>query len=332
MKRIYCYRFIIIFYLLFVGCAKESDTYKPISKVILTVKDDNGNNVSGARVSVYSKIEDYENAFSTKNFGSNEFFQNGSFTNQNGVVEITFTEPDREYWMLITYRDNGRQLDLSNYGTIGNDQSGHIKKLPKRSEVKLEVVITPINGNLIFYSTAVNKVPIEIRVARYKSQTGLSIHTLSGIYTGSGIPAIGTLANLSVTRDPGLYTYYAKSADGCVWAGNVNLTKGQVSAIDLSKCNAGSLYFHTPALNAAKLPISVTLNNIDSLGTITSTRDILTCTDADINAPSGTLKVFRNKGLYTYFARTADGKCVWTGSINIVADQCLIVPLLQCDN
>lgn len=309
---------IAIFILLFMaGCKRESTDFADVADVFFTIKNDLQQNVAGARIVVFSSPTDYENAIVTKlNTNATHIVT----TDATGQARITLT-PQTRYYFIVTYFDVNRNMNLSNIGI-----SGQINPMPRRSNVYAEVVIKPEDGNLIFYSTAPAQLPISITVATSTNQTGRDF-TLNAIYTLATPPNVLSNNVVRVLRDPGNYTYYAKSANGCAWTGQVSLKRGEVVLVDLSKCKSGVVSFYTPLANDTLLPMDIFLNRTDNIGQLITTRAFMDCTTDKANS----LTTIKNAGSYTYLVRSRSGRCVWTGSFQVREDDCVVIPIDVCN-
>jgi hypothetical protein len=305
---------------LLLTCDKVDEKYKANVKLNITIKDDLGNLVTGLGTNdifMLLSSNDYLDAFvqktSSKGVLLNSFTPLG-----NGVYEFILDDPNLNYWIFINHKDVTRNFNLSNFGI-----SGPLKKLPSRAIIYLELVIRPDDGNLVFYSTATNKMPIEVQVGLYDTIfiNNLESKTINNTFSGTGIPDYqleNGISSVWFNRDPGKYSYYAKSNDGCVWTGTVVLEKGKSVPIDLSKCPSGKMSFYTTTVNSSILPIIVTINGqnlspkeVNTLSGIT----VITSFDCSTTQNTGILTFIRSAGTYSYFASTVDGKCVWTDVI-----------------
>ncbi len=299
------------------SCKREKDNFERNPIINITVYDDQNKPVDGARISVYETDSAYQNASSTRSFA-------GAFastvTRPNGLGTIKLIA-GRDFYILITYYDTIREVNLSNI-LIG----GFLTGLAEYQTLSLQINIEPVDGNIIFYTTNSNKPPIIISIENTRTQS-YDVKTLTGLYTVNTPPTVHENPTAVFLRDPGIYKYFAKSQDGCIWADTLFIQKGEIKLINLSTCESGEIYFYTTAVNDTLLPLSVKLNSTDSLGEIVASRTPLTCADTK----ESTLNAVRQKGLYNYFVKSSSGRCVWTGSFTLQAGDCLIVPIDICE-
>lgn len=317
---------------LFGSCVKESMDFPAVVNLYLIVTDNAGNPINGATVNLYKTETEYLQAVALKSGPPAGFkslqtaqatvTQNGNTIIQNGYVHLDALDPETPYYLLVTYYDNTLQQNLSNIGI-----SGYVNPLPARTSVHATMVIAPDNSNIIFYSTASNQVPIYIEVSATNAFSSKTYLTLTGIYAGLSVPGVNEANTVRAQRDPGTFNYNAKSADGCAWAGSLQVIKGQNVPVDLDKCSSGQISFYTTSVNDTLLPLTVTLNNFDSPGQVTASRASLVCTDDRSN----TLTFIRDAGYYSYVVQSASGRCIWTGNFTVQTDDCIIVPLDYCE-
>lgn len=309
------YLLFILFF--FSACKKEEESFAAISELNVTVINELDVPVSGVNVSIYDNQALYELAVANRNYSQAIISAN---TDNQGKIKVEL-EPEKPYFILATYFDNTRQQNLNNVGI-----SGAINPLPARTNIFINLKIKAADANIIFYTTQSNKLPIDINIKESRYQLNKNF-ILNSIFTQNRLPTVLDTNNALVLRDPGSYTYYAKSADGCAWQGKININKGDVATVNFDKCPAGSVSFYTTSVNDTLLPLNVVLNNIDTVGNITSSRPNLTCSDDKSN----TLTFVRDAGLYTYQVKSKSGRCIWTGSLAIKQDSCHIVPISICE-
>ena len=315
MKKIFHISYFLIFIIAFSDCKREKNDFAPTAELNITVINDLDQIVPGALVTVYNSSTGYEQAVATKNFSSALLSVPAS---ANGISRLVL-DPNTRYYFLITYFDASRNLNLSNFGL-----SGVINPLPTRSKTYIEAKIRPDDANLIFYTTVPGYNPIAINVAASKNYTNKNF-TLTGVYTGTNEPNVNSINAVRVTRDPGIYTYYAKSSNGCVWSGSISIERGQQKAIDLNSCNSGLISFYTSVIPDSLLPLKVVINRKDTVGTISARRSSLVCTDDRVN----TVTFYTEQGPYDYEVISSTNKCIWTGSFKVNPQDCIIIPINQ---
>lgn len=331
MKYIFYTSYIFIASFFVFSCGKPDSTPDD-TEVELTIVDAAGQLVSGFENGIYlvSSEQEYEEAFRNKSSTKSVLAANSVSVVSPGVYKFRVSNPNQLYWLYAYKFDNISNINISNFGL-----SGPLKALPVRSVIKLKIVVGPYDGNLIFYSSATNRMPITITVANFGTLGNVQKRTIINLFTGTGVPNfVDNISSAWFNYDPGTYVYNAKSSDGCAWQGNVTLTKGVASPVSLSKCPNGKITFYTDVANSAILPIIITLNgqNLSSfyVQTITSSPAIAAfdCLNTNIN---GNANFTQNEGFYKYFAESASTNCVWSGSINLGIDVCTFVGINPCD-
>lgn len=318
--------------LLFVSCIRESENFKPIVKLNLTVVDDLNQPVVGARVLAFDDSSTFTNAYLTGDYSQDRLPRiagnPGSIvTGNNGYVSF-IVAPEKEYYILLVYDDIRREFFMSNYGI-----SGLLSKIPKRTTLDITAIIGPQNGNVIFYSTSNNQTPIQVNVG----STGNAIlGSITGIYTSPDTPGVASPNIFKARRQPGRSRYFAKSDQGCVWDGEIVIEKGKNTYVNLDNCLTGRVAFHAQESSGSVYPISITLGGFNLPGEspqLLSVRDALTCDQLSSISPSNAsvAQFQRSIGTYSYYAQSADGQCVWTGNLVVAEEDCKIVTLGPCN-
>lgn len=323
--------FIFIIINLLFSCGKQDSTPDD-TDVELTIVDAADKPIVGFENGIYllNTEQEYQEAFTNKGSKKSVLAANSISVIQPGVYRFRVASPNQPYWIYAYKFDNVSNINISNFGL-----SGPLKNLPVRSTIKIKIVVGPYDGNLIFYSTATNKMPITITVANFGDLGNLQKRTIINQFTGTGVPNfVDNISSAWFNYDPGIYAYNAKSSDGCAWQGNVTLQKGIATPVSLSKCPNGKITFYTSMLNTTILPIIITLNgqNLTSfyVKTIISSPSInaFDCINTEI---LGNANFTQNEGFYNYFAESQSTNCVWSGSINLGIDVCTFIGINPCD-
>lgn len=299
---------LMLFLALGVGCTKEGDIYPNDATLIVTIVDDNNVKLNGAKIKFYGSEADYQNAL----------INNNSVPGLDSALSIssgnTFQlKASTAYWVLVTYKDIIRGIDLSNSGI-----SAKINPLEKGSEIYATIKIAPSNAIVAFW-TKQNTLPLNIVVdgKTYPLNT-----TTTAAPTSTGDPNV-----TYVSLKPGTYPYYAKGNLGCVWAGSFTVTAGLFKAIEFDHCIRGIVNFYSMETDPSKYPITVTLDNNDQAGAVLGFLPSFTCG----NPQGNELTITRAPGDYSYVARSSDGACVYTGRFQINSDTCIVIKFDQCN-
>lgn len=310
--------YFLVIFITFISCKRERQDFRPNPELNITVLNDLNEPVLGATIDLYGNETDYENAVNTK-------IKTGlidSYTTDIEGKSLITVEPKKAYYILISYFDINRNMNLNNVGV-----SGYLEPLNERVVIFLKAIIKPIDGNIIFYSTNSNLLPIEIDVTSSTNQNSKRF-VLTANYSLNTDPNVLAQGATAVLRDPGQFNYYAKNPGGCVWSGTAEVKQGNLKLINLSKCESGRIAFYATAVNDTLLPLKVKLNNIDSLGFITANVGTYTCGSA---ATTSVINVVRSKGRYSYSVESKAGHCIWTGFVQLQTDGCEAVNISACE-
>ncbi|MDX2197124.1 MAG: hypothetical protein NW207_11980 [Cytophagales bacterium] len=304
----------IIYFLalvILIGGCGDNKTPEPRNiNLFFNVVDDNNKNVAGAQLYLFNTEADV-NASIASMQALNAIDSTQSNSNATGTNAQFAISSDKMYWLYIKYNDNFRKLTLTNEGF-----SNTINKLPKDLDVTVKIRLSPINGNIAFWSPDVNIFPITIQFEK---------QTYNFATSGEPENALSPVG-LIVNRRAGAFKYYAKNDHGCVWTGTIDLKKGEFKTIQIQKCSVGELVFWSEEINKTFMPITIILNNADTLATLNSYTSGFVCGNTD----NSILKTYREQGSYTYFATASNGTCIWTGTFDLNTDQCTAVKLDAC--
>lgn len=325
-----------LIYLTIFSCGEKPNT-PDRTEVELTITDANGAPITGIGNGIYllGNEPDYEEAFRSKGTSKSLITPN-SIVEKGGGVYTFFVENIRDatpfsYYLYVYKFDNSNNVNFSNFAL-----DGAIKRLPSRAKVYLKTKIIPDDGNLVFYSSASNLMPITVTVTNFDTPLYTETKVISQVFSSPGTPNfIDNLSSAWFNYDPGKYTYYAKSNDGCVWQGLVNLSKGLSSPVSLSKCPNGKISFFTQNFNASILPLVITINGINAstyyVKTLISASNLnLSGNDCNNLTQSDIVIFTQNEGFYQYFAESQSGNCAWTGIIKLGTDVCTFVGFDDC--
>ena len=308
-------KYLFFYVLLLLGCAKESNEFRPISEINLYVYDERMQKVNGGSIAFFEQLSDYEYAIETRELiKANKVF----YCNEKGEAKFEL-EPDKNYFMLVSHFDLERNIRLSNVGV-----SDLIKPLQSRTKIYIKLVIKPENGNIVFYSKDKNKIPLEISI-KDLSLNKTDNYILNNTYKLQTSPTVLSDNILKIQYNTGKYLYNAKSEDGCVWIGETSVSNGKTTFIELSSCETGKVSFYTSIVNDTLLPLKISINKGEIIGEIKSTAENISCDDINTNSFSSILK----HGKYTYLITSASGRCIWTDTF-IIDQPCKIVPIEAC--
>ncbi|MFL5728833.1 MAG: hypothetical protein ACJ75J_05025, partial [Cytophagaceae bacterium] len=294
------------------SCKKEGDVFPDSVTITFKIYDDQDLLITGAKISIYDSYQAYLNGVAANNIG---FAIDSALSSPGGSTFVL--QPKTDYWILVTYDDVVRTLKLSN-----TSLSAQLDKLDKSSVINAIIRIVPNTCNISFWTDASNPVPIEVI---FNNIDDTVYNTMP-----SAPLAPGNTNSLNFSVQPGTYSYYAKGPRNCLWTGAVTVGGGAFRTIQLNTCNTGQITFYTTQPNTlgTTYPISVVLDNLDNAGLVPSAvaSPYICGSPLDPNA----LTVFRDPNTYTYVAKTADGRCTWTGSFTLAPNGCVSIPLPLC--
>ncbi len=310
---------LVLIFLTLAACMREKQDFSPESEIQIVVKNDGGNIMNGANIRIYDTEDEFHKVINTPDL--NYESPNARIGNTAGGHANFKLQPERPYFVLITYYDSLRKKMLSNLGI-----SSTINPLPAQTTIYLQMRIQPFDANILFFTTDLAKLPIQIILSERDGTISESV--LNKVYVGvNSIPGINNTNIVAFTRQPGSYVYSAKSADGCVWTGIVKIAIGKTKTVNISVCESADITFYTPNVKEELLPLTVILNDVDTLGQITSRKNSHSCGDDATN----TLIARRDKGLYNYLIKSKNGACVWSGSFVAKEDECMVIKVEDCE-
>ena len=295
MQKLY----LILFLFVLFSC-KNTKEVTPSASLKLSVYIDSTVAAVGASVSIFSDQASYESALTSFNVS-------GALATKNTASDgsVTFTGLGAQnYWFYVIYEQNGKAYN--------NQNSMYTIKNSLNPGSITSAVIDLQQSPFKFYFAA------PTRSSSYPLKVTFSTDT----FTIKSATANNT--PLYINKNPGIYNYSVKGSNGCVWTGTMS-TANQANSIpiNLSQCFTGQVSFWTTSTNSTYLPITVILNNSDTVGIITASRTTApSCTDI-----TNTASIFREYNSYTYTA--ISDSCIWTGTFKINAsDTCQQIQLI----
>lgn len=223
-------------------------------------------------------------------------------------------DPTKNYYLMVMYKDENRKFTFIN-DTI---YSNVISDLPRNTDITVRVPLFATDGLLAFWTSSPSALPITIQLNGQE-------YVLDRVNTNPNLNVLNPDI-LLVNRRAGVYKFYAKTDKGCVWTGEAVLGRSRVISIEYGPCKVGKLIFWTTNVNVSRLPITVVLNNDDTIGSVNNTTPNYTCGGSEAN----TLSLYKEVGSYTYLATSADNQCIWTGRIAVSEDGCTNIHLKEC--
>jgi hypothetical protein len=306
----------LISIVLLVACSETQEIIYDPASVTLTILNDSAKAQSAAEVRIYDDIDAYMNS---KNNGVYEGFSAKASTDASGKVSFNKLNTAKDYYFLVEYRDRARYVDLNNY-----DQTFKFTKgLSQGSNTFAQIQLKQAKSVIGFYIPEGMADNLPVKLYLDDDTVGIDITNIaSGAVTQPNQAGV-----LNFKLSAGLTKWHAKSPKGCYWGGEINVgTTESFSPISLNACYAGSVNFYVDAQNKDNLPIKITLDNADVLGSISNYTDTAPACFA-YNAVSAA----RDTGTYTYTAESLKNSCVWQGKVKITQGGCQTILLPKCN-
>jgi hypothetical protein len=301
-----------ILFLLLITCKTKTDVEVPPTEMEVFVQDELGTRPNNVRIWLFDNEANY--AKSASSDSAQGFVQTSLL--QNGYVHFTQLDPNVHYWVLVSYRDSTRFLNIKNI----TSQNTISRQFAKSSVTTLNITLQPSNGIVSFWTTQPNANILDISVYLETE----FVDSVNQVLTESPSSPLNN-GTVTFNKDPGVYKWYAKGRNDCFWQGQFSLAAGEYRKIELPACENGYVTFYAQDDLLHKVPITVILNYTDTLGTI---REAIT--SFQDCGQLGTITGMRPTGGYNYNAYSADGTCIWTGRLNVTREICTFKRLETC--
>lgn len=295
-------------------CKQKVEVIIPTTDVDLTVIDNKRDTLKGAIVAIFDNEDAYNQAQVSRIYTNALYVDT---TDNNGKIYFSGLKEDRRYYFSAYYIDN--KTFPGNPIVWDNTDGAYyfLNNLIKSSVTYSVLVLSPVEGFVTFWTQSENQsnTPIGIRIGND------SIGVINSSLQSAPIPFSNQAVTYKVKK--GVINFQAKNASGCVWIDTVNI-KGGVNTFErLPLCTFGTLSFGVAANKVANLPITVILNQQDTIGQIIQAtgNQSFTC------RPLNSLSVVRGPGSYSYTAISSKTGTAWTGKINLKADSCKVIYL-----
>ncbi len=300
------------------SCKNSTEIEWPTTSIQVKVVNDTGALIKGATVKIYDDKELYEN---DKAQGSGANAWASGFTTDTGVVVFDGLNAEKDHYFLVTARDRQRFLDLNNYDSTFLLSAANFEQ---GSQIKAQIHLQQAKSSFSFYSLTLPEDQMPVKVFIGEDSIG-SLKAITSV-TPTG-PEYGSDSVLSFRLSQGNQKWYAKSNAGCFWTGELEVdgTEGH-KAIELKDCEAGVITFWTKPVNQDVLPVTITLNRVDEVKQLEVAHD-----DAPSTClPDGYLNISREPGEYTYYAKSDNSSCQWTGKFTLDPNGCVKIELDEC--
>jgi hypothetical protein len=289
---------------MFFNNCKKTEVLPDGVVITLNVFNEINEPIDGAKIYLFNNEADYTTSLE-KRIPLNAL---DSSSTANGKVDLAI-DTKNTFYLLIFYKDIARKLFLSNIG-----YKNIISNIPKGLSASVNVILTPIDGNVVFWSNNLNAFPIKLILDK---------DSVTITNSRSTVPDINDLENaIFFNKNKGTYKYYAKNNVGCVWTGQIKLDNN-LKSIELETCNVGNVVFYTSLANSKHNSIKVVLNKTDTLGNIGIYQEDYACGSTNDNFS-------RPAGKYVYTALSSDNKCFWSDTFSLKSGDCKAIKLDIC--
>ncbi|MCS6823783.1 MAG: hypothetical protein NZ529_05765 [Cytophagaceae bacterium] len=304
--------FVVTFTIIFGGCNKKEVGEKFDDRVLykISVVDESGNPVIGAKIGLYDASDKYENGVINNNTVG---YVQQIISRGNPNEDTLLVEPNTDYWLLVTYYDSTKAIKLSN-----ESKGSKLNKFDKSTIVEFKVVLSATESNITFWTPTKTNVPITIKI---NNQTKILTDSSQNPPTSPYSPPPPHTQTFSLPA--GEYTYQASSpSTGCAWAGKISIINGQFYEIQIPTCQRAIVPFFIPvstSIGSSGYPVRIFIdNNSVPVGTIDSTVNTIPV-GCGLPAPAHVFYAYLEPGTHTYRAVTANNNCVWTNNFTATA-------------
>lgn len=303
--------------LLAASCVTELIPDPSPTRLGINVLDDNKEKVYGVSVYLFDNEIDFNDAKKTGNVSKR--IKEGITEQLGDSVSLVFTNLNynSDYYVFVSYRDRKRFVDLDNFSTSYLVTQ---KILYQETTTTVNVNLSQAKSSISFYSNNAPASQFPIKIFLANDSIGKLTENTTGLPNPSSTQGV---LNYKISSGD---TWFAKSAGGCFWAGSIEVDGTEsFLPIKLEDCDAGAITFWVKDVNASLLPIQLTLNGLDDIGSLQKSGEALECF-----SEKG-LSVGRKAGTYTYTAKSLSKSCNWTGTIDLGVGNCQMIELKPCN-
>lgn len=279
----------------------------------LMIKDENGELLTGAVVSVFNNETTYlEKSPSYSTEGAVEVD-----TSINGVSVITKLNSKDKYRISVHYKDD----ETYPGATIDYDNSTQDNTIPVMLDAgsisNAQILLKPANGLVVFWTEPENYEKIPFKVALSNSVTDWVTKSFTKA------PEVSQDSVTVINVKTGFYNYAVSSEKGCIYADTISVKAAALKYVKLQGCNTGRISFWASTSLNSSLPITLVINNNDTLGVINS---VFTTAPKKCDQ-SNLLFGDYPPGKYNYTAISSSSNSVWAGKLDIVKDGCNLIEI-----
>ena len=302
-----------------VACSTKYNEVKPDTVIEVFVNDEaTGRAISGARVLLYDDSAAFHQTISSAAEPSG--FVSSYTTDNTGAATIEKLKTNTNYFVYAYYKDT--TVITGTYITLDNSARQYALKntLADGSQTVVTISLRPSDGFIVLWTGSANSAALPIDVFVNNISAG-------SVTKGNSLPSLFQTGSVSQRMRAGKAIIEGKSSSGCYWTNQVTVNAGSIRYFGLTDCSVGTIAFYTDFVNTSDLPIQLTLNANDAIGTISA---VVSSTPTDCSAVH-LATALRETGNYTYQAVSASGNCVWSGSFMLTAGECNLIYLTKCN-
>lgn len=319
----------LVLFICFLSCKSQKEIIAPTTKLSINLLDTNSNLIAlPINVYLFTDSGNYKKS-SLYYTGINAF---KSDTAKTGTCLFDSLNPSNHYYIYAHYRNYSGHT-AGYYIDYDNRDSYIVKQLSSlangASNTTTNIIMKPANGLVSFWVPSVNSSSLPLKVYLDNNLLGTVTEASATIPTYYSNSVLTTLAA------KGAHTYYAESAEGCIWQGEVIVKGGADYSIELYGCGASSsgnsgngnvvFWADTSALNT--LPITIYING-DSVGAVT---EVFSNKPTCYAAGAVTMPLPASGYQYNYLAKSQNGDCILgENSFTVVSGECSIIHLNSC--
>jgi hypothetical protein len=309
------------FYCIFLGLIFISSCKTVVEKVefdtemIVHTFNDQNQPIDSANVAIFDDFQKYKTAILTYDFSQSI----STGYSKGGNMKFDGLAPNVTYYVASYYKDKNKIP-----GTLIAYDNSEINyqiaiKLRKGSINEVDIQMKPASGVVTFLAPESQKSRFPLTVKFNNSNAGV----ITKAFVDMPLTLADSTVHVNAKKGKG---YYVVTSSVCSWYGETTVIGGERTSVSLAPCEAGKIAFFVEDTATANYPVKITLNNNDALPNLDKTKanEVTDC-----NTPNAYF-VEKGIGTYTYSARSANGKCVWTGQITVSNDECSIVKLAKC--
>ena len=310
---------IVLLAVLIAACSTKYNEVVPDTVLKVSVINESTNQpITGATVYLFDDSTAFRKT--TASIDDPTGYLTSSLTNDTGRVVISKLKSNAQYYVYASFKDN--TIVNGTYVTLDNSAKEFVlkNKLAAGSVTSITIPVRPADGFVVIWTSTTNtgSLPIDAFVGSSPAGT---------LTQGNAAPVPFQAGSVTARARAGKATLESKSASGCFWINEVTINPAGFVYYHLQDCNVGTVAFYTDNVNSAVLPIQLTLNANDGIGSISA---VVSSAPTDCSA-ANLVTAARIPGNYTYQAVSSSGNCIWNGTFTVTTGGCNLIYLNKCN-